>query len=319
MKEYLANMKAFSGCGAAERDGAAGFFSVKKFSPGEVICEENCSPGELFIVYSGKIKSAYTQGGGIERKHNVFTAGDTFGEMSAFGNKPLFDTYTAVEHSEIISIDEAGFLKFIEESPECAYKVLTNLLSNTVAQLRKTSRFLADIAEWGENASRRVITDELTGLYNRAFMDDAVENFFNISVSNSKPLSLLMLDIDNFREINESNDSESCDRVIIEFAGIIRRLISRHGIMARYGGDEFSILLPETDIQKAMEIGGEIRGAVENFNFSKHFRGKSVPITTSIGISNFPETASTMDEFKQKADASLYRAKQTGKNRVEWE
>jgi diguanylate cyclase (GGDEF)-like protein len=105
--------------------------------------------------------------------------------------------------------------------------------------------------------------------------------------------------------------------VIVEFAAIIKRLISSHGIMARYGGDEFSILLPETDIKKAKEIGEEIRGAVENGNYSKHFHGKKIPVTTSIGISSYPETASTVTEFMQKADAALYRAKDAGKNRVE--
>jgi diguanylate cyclase (GGDEF)-like protein len=123
-----------------------------------------------------------------------------------------------------------------------------------------------------------------------------------------------MLDTDNFRKINELIGHEAGNSVIIEFAGIIRRIISKHGIMARYGGDEFSILLPETNLNTAVEIAEQIRESVENFDFSKHLGGHDVVITTSIGISSYPDTAADLLSFKQKADDSLYKAKESGKN-----
>ena len=126
-----------------------------------------------------------------------------------------------------------------------------------------------------------------------------------------------MLDTDNFRLINELIGHDAGNGVIIEFAGIIKRIISKHGIMARYGGDEFSILLPETDLKSAIEIAEQIRESVENFNFSKHLGEHNIAITTSIGVSSFPETAINLPTFKQKADESLYKAKESGRNRVE--
>ncbi len=140
-------------------------------------------------------------------------------------------------------------------------------------RFRSSSRFFSDVVQWGENASRRVITDELTGIYNRAFLDDALESFFEISRNNNKPLALFMLDIDNFRTINSGLGREAADGIIKEFVDIITGVMSRHGIIARYGGDEFTILLPEAGLAKATDIAEQIRRSVLN-TISAHYAGQ---------------------------------------------
>ncbi len=317
MIQLLSKLEMFSGYDNGDLEILEKYFKIKKYNADETVINPGEIRKELFIVLSGRIFSTLKLPGSIDRKHVEYNAGDAFGELSMFGNKPVFDSYTASDKSELLVIEEKDFLELIETTPECSIKLISKLLSHTITEFRKSSRFLADVVEWGEKASRRVITDELTGLYNRAFLDDALENFFYISQSNSKPLSFLMLDTDNFRTINEIIGHDAGNGVIIEFAGIIKRVISKHGIMARYGGDEFSILLPETDLKSAMDIAEQIRASVETFNFSKHLCGHTLAITTSIGVSSFPETAADLPAFKQKADESLYKAKESGRNRVE--
>jgi len=317
MIKLLSKLEIFSGYDNGDLEILEKYFKIKKYNVEETVINPGEIRKELFIVLSGRIFSTLKLPGSIDRKHVEYNPGDAFGELSMFGNKPVFDSYTASDKSELLVIEEKDFLELIETTPECSIKLISKLLSHTITEFRKSSRFLADVVEWGEKASRRVITDELTGLYNRAFLDDALENFFYISQSNSKPLSFLMLDTDNFRTINEIIGHDAGNGVIIEFAGIIKRVISKHGIMARYGGDEFSILLPETDLKSAMEIAEQIRASVETFNFSKHLCGHTLAITTSIGVSSFPETAADLPAFKQKADESLYKAKESGRNRVE--
>ncbi|HPS87117.1 MAG TPA: GGDEF domain-containing protein [Spirochaetota bacterium] len=314
MIDRLSRLEIFSGYEKTELEILGKFFKVKKFNSGEPVIKPGETGKELFIILTGVIHSTLILPGSIDRKHNEYKRGDVFGELPVFGHKPDFNSYNASEGGELLVIEENDFIKLIEEYPVTSIKLISRLLSHTIMQLRKSSRFLADVVEWGENASRRVITDELTGLYNRAFLDDALENFFYISQSNNKPLSFLMLDTDNFRKINELIGHEAGNSVIIEFAGIIRRIISKHGIMARYGGDEFSILLPETNLNTAVEIAEQIRESVENFDFSKHLGGHDIVITTSIGISSYPDTAADLVSFKQKADDSLYKAKVSGKN-----
>jgi diguanylate cyclase len=127
-----------------------------------------------------------------------------------------------------------------------------------------------------------------------------------------------MLDIDNFRKINEDLGLEAGNRILQELVDLIQKITSKHGIIAHYGGDEFSILLPETDLARAKIIAEQIRSDVEKYDFSKHLAGKIIPVTASIGISSFPDTAVDLETFKQKADEALYKAKELGRNRVEW-
>ncbi len=286
------------------------------YNADDVILKNGSTGRDLYIILSGRVLSTLKLPGTLDRKYGELLPADFFGESSIFGNLPLFNTFTAAEKTEVLIINEKVFTDLIETNPATATKLISSLLSGTIRQFRRSSGFLAQVVQWGENASRRVITDELTGIYNRTFLDDAVENFFNISKSNYKPLSLLMLDVDNCRIINERLGHDTGNMVICEFAAIIRNIICRQGIIARYGGDEFSILLPETNREQALAVAESIRKSVEDYDFSELLKGHDIKITTSIGISSFPETATGLEAFRTKADESLYMAKEKGKNSV---
>jgi diguanylate cyclase (GGDEF)-like protein len=316
MKDNLKNLHLFKSFNIAEISAVEKYFSFKSYSKDEIIASQSENPRELMIVLNGKIVSTLSLPGNISRKRDEYESGSFFGEMSLFGYKVRFDTFYAAEESTLAVISEKNMLLLIENESEIAMKFISRLLSMTINQLRNSSKFLADVVQWGENASRRVITDELTGLYNRAFLDDALENFFYISKSNSKPLSFLMLDLDNFRNINENYGHETGNKILFELVNLIKNIISRHGIIARYGGDEYSILLPETNLKSATTIAEQIRSNVEAHDFSKYLNGKEGKLTISIGISSYPDTATDLAEFKEKADASLYQAKKTGRNKV---
>lgn len=316
MKEQLKNLHIFKSFENDELALIEKYFSYRNFKKNEIISAQNNGSKELHIVLDGKIVSTLNLPGNINRKRDEYGSGDFFREVSLFGSKLSFETFYAAEDSDLLVISEKNILELIENSSNIAIKFISQLLSMTIHQLRTSSKFLADVVQWGESASRRVITDELTGLYNRAFLDDALENFFYISKSNNKPLSFLMLDLDNFRDINENYGHETGNNILSELVNLIKNIISRHGIIGRYGGDEYSILLPETDLKNALIIGEQIRKNVENHDFSGHFRGKNITLTISIGISSFPDTATELAVFKEKADASLYEAKKTGRNKV---
>jgi diguanylate cyclase (GGDEF)-like protein len=292
------------------------YLTVQTFEKDAVVIAHDEIKKSLFIVLNGKIVSILKLPEGIKRNHGKYFTGDFFGVTSLFGNKAPVADYSAAEKSELLVIHEKEILELVENDSVIAIKFMSHLLNLTIRQLRESSNILADVVQWGENASRRVITDELTGIYNREFLEDALENFFDISKSNNKPLSLLMLDIDSYRQINEDLGREIGNKIILELVILIRSIISKHGIIARYGGDEFSILLPEADLVKATAIAEQIRKEVETYDFSKYLSTKHVTPTISIGISSFPETATDLITFRKKADASLYRAKEVGKNKV---
>ncbi len=316
MKELLKTFPLFSGFDEASLDAVIPYFSLKKFEKGEVILSQREAARTLYLIARGKVAGMVKLPGSIERKKGEYHPGDFFGEISLLGDRTAVHSYAAAEPSEVLTLRDEDLRLLIEKSPDVAVPLLSRLLALTIQRLRKSSSFLADVVQWGELASRRVITDELTGVYNRAFLQDALENFFNISQSNSKPLSLLMVDIDNCRRINEGPGHDAGNLIIIEVAELMKKHVSQYGILARYGGDEFSILLPEAGLERARAIAEEIRSEVEAHDFSAHLRGHAIAVTTSIGVSCYPETATDLPSFREKADASLYRAKELGRNRV---
>ena len=306
----------FSSLNEDEIECIAGHFNRRVHEPGDIIIAGSETRNELFFIVSGKITASLKLPGSIERKQGEYLPGDFFGEISFFAGRPSFDTFIAEERTELLVIESGAMNSIMENNPGTGIKFINPLMSRTVERFRSSSKFFSDVVQWGENASRRVITDELTGIYNRSFLDDALVSFFEISRSNSKPLALFMMDIDDFRTINSELGREAADGIIREFVDIITGVMSRHGIIARYGGDEFSILLPEAGLEKAMDIAEQIRSSVEEHNFGPHLQGRELKITTSIGISVFPETATELSRFRELADSSLYRAKKEGKNRT---
>ena len=317
MNDLLKNLKIFDGLNEDDYMRLGRYFSLITVEKNDSISMQDYANGKLFIVVDGTVTGNIKPAGGIDRKQGEFHQGDSFGEISLCSTLPLIVTYRAAERSRLISIDRQSLMELIETDPDMAIPVLIRFIGLTTRQMRKSSKFLSDVVLWGEIASRRIITDDLTGVYSRIFLEDALENFFSISKINNKPLSLLMLDIDDCRKINDAFGLETGNRIIAEIAGIVKKCISEYGIIARYGGDEFSILLPEADVAKATGIAVRILHEIEGHDVSHHLQGQNVTITASIGISSFPETATNLAEFKKNADASLYHAKKSGRNRVE--
>ncbi len=317
MKERLKHLGLFKDFTEDEMKTLDGCFAMKEYENGAIIAGIGVIVKELFIVVVGKVESMLQFPENVDRTLLIYLPGDFFGELSLFGNKANLANCVATEKTVIAALSEESISRLIDANPRTARKFLSRLLELSIQKLRNVNRSLSDLVEWGENASRRVITDELTGVYNRAFLDDAFENFFNISKSNNKSLSLFMIDIDNFREINESFGSDVGNAIILEIVRLMRSLISSHGIIARYGGDEFCVLLPEAGLSKSLEIAEHIRINASRLDFSRYFKDKKISVTLSIGVNSFPENAIDLESFKTGADEALYRAKTKGRNRVE--
>jgi diguanylate cyclase (GGDEF)-like protein len=169
---------------------------------------------------------------------------------------------------------------------------------------------------WGERARKRAITDRLTGVYNRRFLEDALDQNFVLSIKNKSPFSLIMVDLDHFREINEQYGDEVGDRVLLSVVGVFNNNLRKQDIIARYGGDEFTILLPNTEVSTALSIAQNICNEVARLDLLKKLSGSIDMVTTSQGIASFPLHAESLNRLREMADEALYRAKNEGRNRV---
>jgi diguanylate cyclase (GGDEF)-like protein len=313
---FLHSIEIFSLLSPEELEMIMDDFHFRTIRAGEMLFKEGDEGSELFIVQSGKVKTSIQLPDGNERELAVFTSGDFFGEMSIFDDAPRSATCRTVEQASLVCLRKEDFYSMIEENPEIAIKIMYRMLNITTQRLRDTGEFLSDMVQWGESARRRTITDEFTGAYNRRFLDDSFPAFYESATKRSEPLSLIMVDLDNFRVINDTFGQETGDRIILEVVGIIKRRLRDADILARYGGDEFTVLMPDTGADEALAIAESIRAEVEKLDLLGNSDGRAARITTSQGLASYPEHAETLETLKEKADQALYRAKETGRNRV---
>ena len=182
----------------------------------------------------------------------------------------------------------------IRESVSQAAPVLANLRNLAIAEFRAS-------------------TDGLTGLPNKRAVTDTLKRMFAQAAAERSPLALLMLDLDHFKKVNDQRGHAVGDQVLANVGAVMRGTMRSRDFAGRNGGEEFAILLPDTEIASALRIAERVRAAIAEMSLP----GTDVTVTVSIGVAGYPEHASTPDRLARLADAALYLAKRQGRNRVE--
>jgi diguanylate cyclase (GGDEF)-like protein/PAS domain S-box-containing protein len=168
------------------------------------------------------------------------------------------------------------------------------------------------LAQANESLSRQALTDDLTGLYNRRHAKDLLDGAADRKGATRAPISLLMIDIDGFKQINDDLGHLAGDRVLVELSQRIADRIRGTDVLIRWGGDEFMVLMPLCDLDGASKVAEEIRHAVA----SEPFPTAVTAATVSIGVSQRAE-GEDFERWVGRADTALLRAKDTGRDRVE--
>lgn len=193
---------------------------------------------------------------------------------------------------------------------EIAY--LTRVFNEMVEQINEAQGQLQD-----QNRRLEILssTDALTGLYNRQHLTQRIQELLEESASNQTPFAVLMLDLDHFKRLNDDHGHLAGDEALKCLADHLRHTLREDDYAARFGGEEFLILLPGLDADLAMKTAERIRKAVSAN--ALEFETGQVRMTVSAGVAVFPDSGRTMDSLIQAADAALYAAKEGGRNRVE--
>jgi diguanylate cyclase (GGDEF)-like protein len=168
-----------------------------------------------------------------------------------------------------------------------------------------------------ETVQQQAVTDELTGLFNVRQFHSRLDSEIDRAERFGTPLSLVMLDIDKFKSVNDTHGHQQGDRVLVEVARVLRRLSRDVDLPARYGGEEMAVILPQTDLAGAEQGAERMRAAIEAMQIQRLDDGGLLPITASFGVAAFPTQAADKTALIAAADAALYRAKRGGRNRVE--
>lgn len=186
-------------------------------------------------------------------------------------------------------------------SPVFLVAYITTMLSSDIRHAMMQIKSLAD-------------TDELTGVFNMRAFTKVSERLFRQSARYSRPVSVLMIDSDGLKDINDSHGHDAGNRMLKQTVHCIQDQMRDTDVLARYGGDEFVLLLPETDCSGAMEVADRIRKQIAATPLPT--REKKVAFSVSIGIACCPEHGNSLEALMERADQAMYTSKNEGKNRV---
>lgn len=189
------------------------------------------------------------------------------------------------------------------------------LLARVRTQIRR-KRFTDHLRDNVQQTIEMAITDGLTGLHNRRYLMSHLATLTEKATLRDRSLSLLILDIDHFKSINDTYGHDAGDEVLREFADRMRANVRGIDLCCRYGGEEFVIVMPDTDMALAYVVAERLRQRVAGEPFSIAGGQKQIDVTISIGLGTLESAEDTAEQLLKRADIALYRAKKSGRNRV---
>jgi two-component system cell cycle response regulator len=189
------------------------------------------------------------------------------------------------------------------------------MLARVRTQIKK-KRYTERLRDNVQASIEMAITDALTGLFNRRYMETHLAALVEQAAARGKPIALLLLDIDYFKAINDGHGHDAGDDVLREFALRIRKAIRNIDLACRYGGEEFVIVMPETDMAVATMVAERLRRRIATEPFSIQQGTRNLDVTISIGIAAHSGADDNAPAMLKRADIALYRAKRDGRNRV---
>ncbi len=314
---FLEGVEIFADLNSSELEAISQVLKEEHLTDGQALFQQGDPGDSLFIVSDGKVATSVSTEDGEDLTVAEFGPGDFFGEMSIFEHAPRSATCRAADDAVVYRLHEKDFSTLLSSRPTVAIKIMHKMLGVIAGRLENTSSFLSDLVQWGEESRKRAFTDDLTGLFNRRFLDQSLTDQFAHAVSTGEPMCLVMMDLDRFTGINNEYGHETGDQLIAAVAPAIKRNFRETDILARYGGDEFTFILPNTTPDVASEICGKLREEVAQLDFLEQFGGTITKVTTSQGIACYPMHAADAEELREKADQALYIAKERGRNRSE--
>ncbi|MBW8909064.1 PleD family two-component system response regulator [Mesorhizobium sp. RCC_202] len=189
---------------------------------------------------------------------------------------------------------------------------LTARLRTQVRRKRYNDQLRASVAQTIEMA----VIDGLTGLHNRRYLDSHLQTLFDRAVARRRPLSVMITDLDRFKSINDAHGHDGGDDVLREFAKRLRKNVRGIDLACRFGGEEFVVVMPDTDGAVAEKVAERIRAEIAQAPFAIGNDGKMIEVTVSVGVSSVLKGTDTVAALMKRADLALYEAKSGGRNRV---
>jgi diguanylate cyclase (GGDEF)-like protein len=286
---------------------------------------QNCDrcdlgPGELLLSPGEKNQNVYVVLSGTLNVHvgspdapilATMDVGACAGEMSIIEDRDPSAYVIAAEPTHLLVIHKNVLWEMVDISHQFA----KNLLVVLSERVRSHNHFIAEsIGDW-RKFEKHATTDALTGLSNRHSMEETFPREINRCMQNDQPVSLIMIDVDGFKSFNDKFGHIAGDRALSAVAHILQSKFRPRDLLVRFGGDEFSVLLPGVTRDAALAIADRVRSAVSGDTESSEDSMIQIPVNVSMGVAEM-ENHGSFESLLKAADAALYRAKNAGRNSV---
>jgi diguanylate cyclase (GGDEF)-like protein len=281
----------------------------RDIAEGEVLL----SPGEpnehVFIVLSGSLDVHV--GSPQTPALTTMEPGDCVGEMSIIEDRDPSAYVIGAENTHVLVIHQSVLWEMVDAS----HKFAKNLLVVLSERVRSHNRVIASNFGKLRKFEHHATTDALTNLANRHAMETAFPKLIEHCMGKGKPVSMMMIDVDNFKQFNDMLGHVAGDRALSIVSRILRRQFRNRDLLVRYGGDEFAVLLPDVKLDEAMAIGERVRRAISGETSDGNDSLIQIPVRISMGVAQLVP-GGTLETLIRDADAALYRAKHAGRDRV---
>lgn len=308
-RSLLGGLQLFQGVEPAEVQELLQKCDRRDLGPGELLLSPGSKNEYVFVVLSGSL--SVRVGSPDAPIIATMRTGECAGEMSIIEDRDPSAYVVAAESTHLLVIHQTILWAMVDAS----HAFCKNLLIVLSERVRSHNEFIA--ASFGDlqKFERNATTDALTGLHNRHAMEESFPREVSRCRQNDQPVSLIMIDVDQFKTFNDLFGHVAGDRVLTAVARILQKQFRPRDLLVRFGGDEFAVLLPGIGVTEALAIAERVRKSVSGSTEDSNDSLIQVPVEVSMGIAEL-EPDGDFESLLRSADAALYRAKDAGRNTV---
>jgi diguanylate cyclase len=314
--ELLSKASLFSQLAADELAILGRYSGYRTFAPGETIFSEGSHRAELYLINEGTVVIRRGQGDGARGNGQDiarFVDGEVFGEMDLLDTAPRTASAIAEGPTTLLVFpDGVEFSVLLEKHPEVFAHMLRKLLGEIARRIRAIDKLISEKTPWIEELKKQLLRDRLTGLYNRAFLDEELPKI----LAAHPRTCLLVVKPDNFKLINDTFGHEAGDKTLVLLAEAVKSNLRGSELGARYRGDEYCVILPSCEPREATTAAEALRAAVHAVDVRLATGSDTVTLTGSVGVSAFPSPAADAKTLVTRAFERMWEARTAGGNRV---
>jgi diguanylate cyclase (GGDEF)-like protein len=282
--------------------------SIRELQEGEELLRPDTPNNHLYLVVDGELNVELVAQKTL--RHTSLGVGECAGEISLVDGKLPSALVVAAKPGRVLAIPHDTVWSLVDHSHEVA----RNLLSIIAGRMRNDNHALIHSQNKRAQVEHQATVDALTGVHNRHWMSDAFPRTMQRCIIGQQPIAILVADIDHFKKVNDTYGHLMGDLALKTVAASMAQQLRPHDLLVRYGGEEFVMLLPDTDTEEARQIAERLRIDIEGSEIER--KGIRFRVTISIGIAPARKDLS-LETLIEEADCALYRAKELGRNRVE--